>query len=403
MAYRPPGPGQHRAWLRVAADGIPEPITVPLLGDAGPVWVEDVIAPDTPLDVVVTVALRDPAAPVDSAVAGASTVLIGRRSDIADGFGPLWDEGVDLQVSTVFSQSGQFCPFHRQSYTIGRWAPTDEDFERPPPGDPDGSCGFFARGTQAAGPGVDWRRIDASTSPSPREALRTAVQGYPKSRHYWEGSYYYGDSPVNIAATALGWPLRNTWNQGALRPGAALAIVSLIPSHDVFDLAPLELLVALRGGKRSSVMVSDVQGNDEIGLLGLAQTCAELHPGAFEAAIMALPGLQARPPAYTREFVMASGGRTVFGACTPNWAEWIVRNGLPVNGFRTRYPLEELADGSSVEVTVGGQPVAELAADGTPNWWYVPEYNRVDFAQSAAPRRGDEVRFRYLQRCSDPL
>ncbi len=151
-------------------------------------------------------------------------------------------------------------------------------------------------------------------------------------------------------------------------------------------------------------MVSDVLGDGPGVRLRVGETCADRTQEAFEAHLTQDAGLsQSTVQGYTREFVMPSGGRSVDGACTPNWPEWIARNGLPVNGFRTRYPLEEVADGSSVEVTVGGQAVPELAADGNPNWWYVPEFNRVDFAPAAAPRRGDEVRFRYLQRCSEPL
>ncbi len=393
-SYRPPGPGQHRAWLRVPADGIPEPVVVPLFGDAGPRWVEDVIAPDPPLDVLVTVGFTDPS----------WLSLLGQRSDIADGLGALWEEGVDLQVSTISSEAGRgwLCAFSHE-----RFHRTSADFTQPPSWAPDGSCSFFARGTDAAGPGVDWRRITHRTMPSPREALRALVGSY------WTAPPGGSDRPADIAAQALGFPLRRTGNEGFLRPGGALAILALMPDHSRATVAPFEWLVALRGTKRSSVMLSVVSGPHSplAPPLEPSPTCEDLQPDGFERAVLNLKNDRSSghvwPAAsdeyFFSEFVMPSGGRAVLGTCTANWADWIVRNGLPVNGFRTRYPLEELADGSSVEVTVGGARVPERAADGTPNWWYEPEFNRVDFSESAAPRRGDEVRFRYLQRCSEPL
>ncbi len=220
VAYRPTSPGQHRAWLRVEADGIPDPLTVPLFGDAGPVWVEDVIAPDPPLDVVLTVAPRDEAAadqirPQDrpgQPWIARPRVLLGSRSDIADGLGSVWEEGVDLQVSTVHSQSPYgTCPFNRAVVSRLRGIPTDADCRFPPADLPEGSCGFFALGSSVAGRSEDFRRIDSNTLPSPEVALRALVQSYPTSL---PPGFSAGNTPMIAAATAVGWPLRNTWNEG---------------------------------------------------------------------------------------------------------------------------------------------------------------------------------------------
>ncbi len=409
VAYRPAGPGQHRAWLRVPADGITEPLTVPLFGDAGPTVVEDVIEPDPPLDVLVTVYSRDPTgAPAPNASHLGSTVLLGRRSDLADGLGALWDAGLDMQVSSVLygmrAEDTQ-CPFFGPSYRHR----TTSDFRQPPPGTPDGACSFFARGSDARGPGVDWRRIALGTQPSPTEALREILQAFPSS-----GRQIGGGFGVDVASQALGHPLSRGWNGGFLRPGAALAILSILPgpAENMTYVAPFEGFVARRGGKRSSVMISVVSGDHtstQDSPTSPLRTCDDLGPDGFETVILSRNHRLANggPTGngdnfFFENFVMPSGGRAVLGTCTANWAEWIATHGLPVNGFRTRYPLEELAEGSTVEVTVGGRAVPEQAADGTPNWWYVPEFNRVDFSESAAPRRGEQVRFRYQQRCSEP-
>lgn len=187
----------------------------------------------------------------------------------------------------------------------------------------------------------------------------------------------------DAAVAALTPPLSTNENAGFLRTDAALAVVHASDEEDSSNLSARDYIDFLRGLKPDPNLVSFN------GIVGPEQDQGGVNPDT--ACVQVQTDLDAAP---THHRIIRATGGAWGDLCDFDAYDFVQDLALTASGIRSTFVLSGTPDGgaSGIEVTVGGQPVAQGARNG---WTYDRATNTVTLNGSSRPGQGEAVVIAY--------
>jgi hypothetical protein len=242
-----------------------------------------------------------------------------------------------------------------------------------PAGTGQGSCGYFADGSQITSVmDPNWRIITPDEAPSTEEAF-TAIAN--------QGTVGSGDEKEFEAAyMALSAPIINGWNAGFLRNEASLAIIMVgderedsLQSVDFY----VNFFLSIKGARNRDRFSASVIGSSQ------DQSC---------------PSQDGLDPIRLHQMVARTGG--VFESiCSADWSVTLENLGLAVFGYRASFLLTSQPVPGSIVVEVDGVRVDAMGPQGQLRWGFDAENNSVNFGTNAIPEPGSDIVIRYASSC----
>lgn len=211
--------------------------------------------------------------------------------------------------------------------------------------------------------------IDRST-PNPQQAFVDQVT-FPPGRVRWEQAF--SEMRKFLSTPSL--------NQGFIRQGAALAVITVADSDDQSFGTPGFYARFLR----------EVKGQGDENLVTFSTISGDLPNGCTPPGEGIYFGSKAEPSPRSIDLARRTGG-VVGSICDASFENTLVQIAEALNTLRKIFPLSLKPDPSTITVTVDGQPVPR---DTNSGFTYVAAVNAIEFLGSYVPPPSAAINIQY--------